>query len=148
MFFLPEIEGRIKDGERKKKRLSLVRGIHGQMKREAFSLKRRTRSLLESTVLCGSYNGQQSLIYPLQGLCWIYVFAGQFTWGTPNNWVGERGVHKTCGGSKECAIWAKWIVFYLSQRLLSAHDDDAIMYLFNLAEPLNLHKKKKVKRLR
>lgn len=68
-FFLPEIEGRIKDGERKKKRLSLVRGIHGQMKREAFSLKRRTRSLLESTVLCGSYNGQQSLIYPLQGLC-------------------------------------------------------------------------------
>lgn len=25
-FFLPEIEGRIKDGERKKKRLSLVRG--------------------------------------------------------------------------------------------------------------------------
>lgn len=36
----------------------------------------------------------------------------------------------------------------LSQRLLSAHDDDAILYLFNLAEPLNLHKKKKVKRLR
>lgn len=69
-FSPPEIEGRIKEGESKKKRLSLARGIQGQMKREAFfPLKRHTRSLLESTVLCGSYNEQQPLFYLSQGPC-------------------------------------------------------------------------------